>query len=336
MAVTGLSQSLDNTRDAAARLSDHGIATIGSVVTADNMNTNTHDVLTKNFYRIGPTNSDEVGAAANYIVAHNFRNVMLVEDTGSSDSYDRTLASAFKKKKEIPEMFTENYTEPGSGSTVTGTTRGQYLRAVFDGKHSEICDAHPDLIYFAGRGTDLLSFVTALSRDGACQSLPSVTVMTGDDVDNLVGTPLNLGNDIRVNILYTALGYPNEWNSFPKNSPYRQNYDDFATTFTRTYGFPVDDLTDASAMMENDAAVTSIKAAEADPGTNPSSIENFLSNIDCHSSVGGASGFIAFNDTGSQIDKAMPILRITSAGSPLQVDLAWSQGHPLDTSSTCS
>jgi hypothetical protein len=202
--------------------------------------------------------------------------------------------------------------------------------------HTAICGEQPDLIYFAGRGLDLRSFVAALSENGACL-LHSVTIMSGDDTDNLIGSRLPLSGDIHVQVLYTAVAYPGEWQDFSGDPAYQANYADFADEFTRTYRFPAGDLSDGGAMMDHDAVVTAVQAAQDDPGTDPASVANFLSTIDCHSAVPGASGFIAFaQNTGNQIDKAIPILQIAEDGSLRQVDLAWSQGHPLDMSTSCS
>ncbi|WP_158893349.1 ABC transporter substrate-binding protein [Amycolatopsis anabasis] len=337
MAVAGLGVSLDNTRKAAAALSRHGIATIGATVTADNVNTDVDNTRIKDFFRVGPTNSDEAHAAGNYVKKHGKQRVMLVADTNESDGYAATLASAFQEQPGVQVRYTKKY-DSLSGQPV-GTTRDQYLQKLFAGMHSDICTAQPDVIYFAGRGVDLRSFVTALSHDGACQQLSSVTVISGDDTSILVGAPLPLSGDIGVELLYTGLAYPGQWDLFsqdPAHPAYKKNYNHFIDEFS-AHGFSQTDLRDGAAMIEHDAVATAVKAAEENPSTHPKSITNFLSNIDCNSAVPGASGFIAFDQaTGNQLNKAMPILQIMANGQLGQVDLVWSRGHPLDTSMSCS
>jgi ABC-type branched-subunit amino acid transport system substrate-binding protein len=336
MAVTGVGVSLDNTRAAVAELSRNGIATVGATVTADNMNRDLDSNRIKNFFRVAPTNSDETSAAANYIAAHRYRRVMLVADTNESESYASTLAEAFQMQQKAPAQYTKKYSTEGLPSDVS---RDQTLRKLFAGIHNDICSAQPDAIYFAGRGVDLRSFVTALSDDGACQGLSSVTVISGDDTATLVGSPLPQSGDIGVHVLYTGLAYPEQWKLLaqdPAYATYLRNYQDFANSFLGTYGFSQGDLGDGSAMIQHDAVATAITAAQEDPSSEAKSLPNFLTNIDCNSPVPGATGFIAFApDTGNQVDKAMPILQILADGSMSAVGLVWSQGLPLDTSASC-
>jgi hypothetical protein len=118
---------------------------------------------------------------------------------------------------------------------------------------------------------------------------------------------------------------------------YQQNYTDFINAFTGTHEFEAAALADGSAMIEHDAVATAVKAAEDDPSASPRSVTNFVANIDCNSAVAGATGFIAFRqDSGNQIDKVLPILRIEADGAASPVDLVWSQGRPLDTSPSCT
>ncbi len=331
IAVTDLGQSLDNTRNAVAALSKAGIAAIGSSVTADDMNRGTDNARSKFFFRVGPTNSDEANAAANYIAAGHFHRIMLVKDLNVSDSYAATLTDAFQRQSRVRIQYTQQYYSPDSS---LGTNREQYLEEVFKGEHDTICDERPDLIYFTGRGVDLRSFVAALSSGGACL-LRSVTVMTGDDAARIIGSRLALSGDIAVKLLYTGLAYPGEWGT--GDSINQTNYADFARQFVDIYRFPPSDLADSGAIMEHDAVLTAVTAAMEDPATSPNSIANILFNFNCHSTIAGASGQIAFQpDTGNQIDKAMPILQLNTDGSVRQAGLAWSQGHPLNTSPSCS
>ncbi|SFW73499.1 ABC transporter substrate-binding protein [Amycolatopsis australiensis] len=337
-AVTGIGISLQNTRDAIAELSRHGIVTIGATVTADDLNTDADGKPIKNFFRVGPTNSDEAHAAVNYIAKLPKQRTMLVADVNEADTYAGTLAKAFTGQRLVPIAFSKKY--DSLEGQLTGTSRDGYLQKLFRGMHSDICNAQPDVIYFAGRGVDLRSFVHALSDDGACQGLRSVTVISGDDTATLVGSKLPLDGDIAVTPLYTALAYPDQWKMFTGNEAaltYQQNYTDFINAFTGTHEFTREDLSDGAAMIEHDAVATAVAAAERDPSSSSRSVTNFVAEIDCNSAVPGATGFIAFRqDGGNQIDKVLPILRIQADGTTAPVDLVWSQGRPLDTSPSCT
>ncbi|MGW3959477.1 ABC transporter substrate-binding protein [Amycolatopsis sp. NPDC005003] len=334
-AVTGLGISLSNVRDAIAALSEHNIVTIGATVTGDDLNFDAAHRPIRNFFRVGPTNTDEARAAVNYIAGLPNRRTMLVADVSDAEIYAATLARAFQQQNLVPVEFTKKYRLP---ARLTGANRHEYLLRLFSGMHSDICAAQPDVVYFAGRGVDLRSFITALAGDGACRQLPSVTVISGDDAATTVGSPLPLDGDIAVQPLYTALAYRDQWQKFvgdPASLTYRTNYTDFENRFTRNRFAPAD-LLDGAAMIEHDAAATAVKAAEDNPTRGYEGMANFVANIDCNSALPGATGFVAFRqEDGNQVDKALPILRLQANGTTSPDALVWSQGHPLDTTPTC-
>ncbi|MFK0248928.1 amino acid ABC transporter substrate-binding protein [Amycolatopsis azurea] len=335
VAVTDVGTSSENSRALVAELSQHGIATIGATVTADNMNTDPKGARIDNFFRVGPTNTDEARAAAGYIAAHGFQRVMMIHGVSKEDTYATTLAEAFKSSSKVPVVFTKTY----DVKPLADTSREAYLRGLFRSWHNDICGAKPDLIYFAGRGLDLGALVAALAGDGACEGLESVTVMTGDDASTLAGKPLELNKDIGVQLRYTALAYPDQWDMFtadPAHPTYKKNYDNFVAEFTGTHGFPKKELWDGAAMIEHDAVAAAVEAAVRNVSADPVSVANMVRSIDCNSSVPGATGFIAFDQaTGNQLDKALPILSIHPDGSVHPVDLVWSRGRPLNTAPDC-
>ncbi|ALG08790.1 amino acid ABC transporter substrate-binding protein [Kibdelosporangium phytohabitans] len=330
-AVVGIGMSVANSRAAVAELSRHGIATIGATITADSMNTDLSGKRIKNFFRVGPTNTDEANAAANYVAGQGYRRIMMIQDTNPGNIYATTLASAFARRADVRIEFTKKYESPDTEPT--GATREELLRRLFSGMHSDVCTGRPDLIYFAGRGVDVRSFVTALSGDGACQEIGEVTVMTGDDAATLVGRPLPLQGDIKARVLYTALAHPDQWKNFPQatsSAAYQTNYENFSAKFLDTHKFPADDLWDGTAIMLHDAVASAMRAAKDIPATDPSAVANFIANLDCNSAVPGASGFIAFDqDTGNQVNKAIPIVGITAEGTMNPVGLVWSKGTPV-------
>ena len=336
VAVTGIGQSLDTTRAAVASLSDAGIAVVGSDVTADNMNLapGPEGKRSTRFVRIAPTNTEEAKAAAKYIEQHGYHKLLLVKDMNEGDIYARTLANAFEANGSVKVDNTEPYQSPDELLNVA--TRRQLMAKRFADMHSDICAIRPDLIYFAGRGTDLGYFMAALSRSGAC-GLGPLDVITGDDASNLVGSQITMSGDLSFNVFYTALAYPDEWSSFPSTSDYVKGYQDFAAAFIGK-NFEDANLDDGQAMMAHDAVLVAVTATKADPAalTDPDTVAGSFVSFRCQHYVSGVSGLIAFDLDGNPIDKVMPILQLHADGTVTQKDLAWPTGQPLNpTLMTC-
>lgn len=331
--VAGIGQSTDITRAAVATLSSPptSISTIGSDVTADNMNKNPIDgTAIPDFFRVSPTNSDEARAAINYIRNHlaELKTVVLVKDTNPQDSYADTLASSFVRQAQdkVKIMATLPFTSPDNTSTTT-ENRSAELTTQFTQMHNNICLVHPDLVYFAGRGTDLVVFLQSL-QENFC-SLGSLRVITGDDASNVVGT---VKSGPYYTVLFTALANPHEWDKADPSSDQYQNYQKFLSAFINL-GFPRDDLDDGEAMMSHDAVFTAITAIRVDRNfavSDPSSVAGNLRALCGGNMVAGSSGFISIGGNGDAIDKAMPVVEVKSDGL-LQVDeIVWPNGIPLN------
>jgi ABC-type branched-subunit amino acid transport system substrate-binding protein len=336
-AVVGIGQSLETTRQAIAALSDSGIATIGSVVTADDMNTNLDGEHIVDFFRVSPTNTDEAQAMVSYLTAHGKRKVMLVHDLNEGDSYTRTLALAFVAAYETRTGTTISYTDPyrSPKRQLTGTARAVYMENRFARMLANVCVNRPDVIVFAGRSADLVAFMRALSEGGACD-LTSLDVVTGDDAANIAGEPLPASDHLKFRVFYTALAHGAQWDSSPPDSVNRANYDAFEQEFFRN-GFGSDDLADGHAMISHDAALTAIIAIRNNPlaTTDPSTLSDALLGLRCANTIPGASGAIALAPDGNPMNKAMPIIQIQPNGFLKQEGIIWPAGTPLDPLSTC-
>ena len=330
VAVVGLGQSLDSTRAAAASLSAADITVIGSQVTADDMNQDLAGHPIDNFFRVSPTNSEEVRAGVGYLRQRGYQHTLLVQDLNPADSYTRTLTKAFTAAMK-PE-FQSPYKAPPQ---LTGQTRADYMTNVFAQKYSNICADKPDVVYFAGRGSDLKYFLQALADGGTC-GLGPMDIVTGDDASSLVGVKdLALSKDIHV--YYTAIAHGGQWRAFPAGSEYVRNYDAFAKAFADN-GFPAADLDDGQAMSEHDAVFTAAVATRrAKDVATVNTVAPFVMQLQCKNPVGGATGYIAFPNTGGSdpVDKAMPIMQIHADGSATQEGLVWPSGTPLDPDTTC-
>jgi ABC-type branched-subunit amino acid transport system substrate-binding protein len=332
-AVIGIGQSLKTTREAIAALSASGIATIGSVITADDMNTGFDGKHLEHFFRVAPTNTDEARALVSYLVAKDKRKVMLVKDLNEEDSYSRTLASAFetayREKTGTTVPFTDRYRSPKKA--LTGVERAKYMEDRFAMMRANVCVNEPDVIVFAGRSADLTSFMRALSEGAPCV-ITSLDVLTGDDAANIAGDPLP--GSFRV--YYTALAHDAQWDSSPAGSVNRKNYDAFAQAFYRN-GFGSDDLADGHAMISHDAALTATTAIRLDPlaVSDPSTLSGTLIQFHCANSIPGASGPIELDSDGNPINKVMPMLRIRADGFLQQERLVWPEGAPRDPLAAC-
>lgn len=335
VAVTGIGQSLDNTRAAVAALSQDQITTIGSDVTADNMNKNLAGQLIPDFFRVAPDNTDEAAVAVRYINEHlHHPKIMLVYDQNPMDSYAQTLTTAFRARVGNRIRYTEPYTSPRK--SLIGTTRNRFMINVFGPVHRDICGEQPDFIYFAGRGRDLASFLQAMASSGFCPLPPTITLMTGDSASNIIGGRLPSGFPVR--LLFTALATGDEWPSLAKagTSPTllteAKNYSEFAAAFMQN-GFPFRDLVDGQAMMEHDAVLIAAVALRNNPATitDPEGVSGEVRQIRCGNTFSvGASGFIAFGKDGNPVDKVMPVLQINPDGTTTQQGLPEGPSGPLD------
>lgn len=335
VAVTGIGQSLDNTRRAVAALSRDQITTIGSDLTADNMNKDLTGHLIPDFFRVAPDNTDEANVAVRYINKHlHPLRIMLVYDQNPMDSYAQTLTTAFRTRLRNRVSFTEPYTSPMK--RLIGPNRNRFMINVFGPVHRDICNEKPDFIYFAGRGNDLASFLQAMASSGFCQLPPTITLMTGDSASNIIGERLPSGFPVR--LLFTALATGGEWSSSPNagKSPTllteERNYSEFAAAFTHD-GFLFRDLLDGQAMMEHDAVLIAAIALRNNPATitDPEGVTGEVRQIRCSNTFSvGASGFIAFGKDGNPVDKVMPVLQINPDGKTIQRGLPQGPSGPLD------
>lgn len=350
VAVTGIGQSLEETRQAAAALSEAKIAVVGSIVTADNMNYDLEGNLIQRFVRVAPLNSHQAQAAFTYMTAHSrYDKVMLVHDENPKDSYSQTLAEAFRVAYKDQHQQDVPYTEPyRSPDELVEVRRDEYMAQLFAKMHGDLCKIKPDLVYFAGRGADLKSFLDALFDSGACD-LNELDIVTGDSAAFLIDEELPSADHLRVNIYYTAMAYGDQWadeaakpgatDIVKKNLA---NYKQFEEAFTseKAYRFAKTDLVDGYAMMGHDAVLVAVKAVRINPVSIPelNTVADQFLHFRCRDFIPGASGAIYFDNKGNPVNKPMPILRVgmvEGKGSVEQVGLAWPKGAPSDPDAAC-
>src|SRR5262249_55760026 len=137
-----------------------------------------------------------------------------------------------------------------------GTTFFQMQRA--------ICDAKPEMIYFAGRSKDLQTFAETLT-DRECGDL-SIDILTGDGANHLAQRLAQPSRDrdrlqaalrARVAITYTGLAHPLEWDRASADAQQDANtFREFHTLFQGA--FHQEPLDDGQAMMGHDAVLAAV------------------------------------------------------------------------------
>ncbi len=348
--VIGLGQSTTASRRAAAALSDKAhLPVIGTTVTGDTMNIDpdTGRRIT-DFFRVTSTNTDAAIAAKQYLDQRSRAagSVAIVADNATSDDYTETLVAAAKKELSGARVY--NYTAPDS--LPQGVRRDEYLSQQFKLMHDNLCQNPPSAVFFAGRGSDLGTFVNSWIQGSACGG--PLTVISGDDASSAIDNKYvrQALKDNGMTVVYAATASPDEWGtgcggSGPGAQPpaTKVNYDHFWSDFTgrqdpctkaapisddhtATLHFPPGDLSNADAMLTYDAAVAAITVARQDLDlvfSDPESQVAVLHQFTCQNMVAGSSGWIAFDADGNPVDKPVPLLSIHPDGTTSQVRLFW-------------
>ncbi|MGH3961708.1 MAG: hypothetical protein ACRDRY_00385 [Pseudonocardiaceae bacterium] len=324
VAVAGLSESLDATKQAIRSLSNAGIPIIASRLTADDLST-TPGQPVRGLFQIAPTTSAQTAVAAGVLkpVA-----TLLVQDINQGDAYTNALA----------EQFRTVFTSPPTGKLLEPERYDSALPGVgnaFVQMMSNICIKQPAAIYYAGRGASLPGFLAALAGR-PCQQL-KIDLFTASNAVNLTTTlrqQLAAGNqdgiaaNLRANITlhYTGLAHPGGWSDQQRFLPAstRIFQQDCATCFTLV--FPQEQLDDGSAIISYDALLVAIRAirsgisqqsnAPFDPtALTPGAMLQQMFRINQAAPVHGASGPTAFDEQGKPIDKPIPILQLNPDGT---------------------
>jgi ABC-type branched-subunit amino acid transport system substrate-binding protein len=320
VAVTGLGPSTDENRAAVDLLSKQGIAMVASTMTA----TSIKDI--HNFVRVSPTNVDEAYAAAAYLKRQKFRTAVVVQDAAKGNLYATTLGSEFTR------AF------PDAGHRLVAETM-TYDSSVVNAWESEmnfmssqLCDEEPQVIYFAGRGTQLMRFLNALSNR-ACQKV-EFTVIAGDDTTNLTAEQLAAAAKKRVEVLYTGLAHPDMYRTNPEAvSAPSAAY--FAEGGFLDKEFPNNSREDGQAIMAHDAVLTAARgiqmaAREGKVTVTGDAVARMFHQMNGGQQVPGASGFLSFQNNGNPRDKAVPVLRLTAQGRAEFVEASAARGKPQE------
>ncbi|MFJ9343135.1 branched-chain amino acid ABC transporter substrate-binding protein [Streptomyces sp. NPDC101733] len=318
VAVAGLGPSNDENLAAIRRLSEHGIAMVGATVTATNIQG------IDNFVRIAPTNEDEAYAGAGYLKRHGIATAVVIQDVAKGDLYASTLGTAFTKAfqdgdkhKLVAERMTYD-------SSVSSAWQNE-LRYM----PGQLCQQHPQLVYFAGRGQHLTHFLDALANRSCTDQ--RFTVFTGDDTTNLSPEQLARAAGTGIEVLYTGLSHPDMYRSAPQtvSAPSAKN---FQPGGLLDQWFPRDPREDGGALMGHDAVLAAAHgiqmAARWQGQVVGDAVARMFHQMDGSQQVPGAGGFISFQNNGNPRNKAVPILRLNAKGQVEFVEVSAAEGKP--------
>lgn len=328
VAVIGLDQSLPGVEAAVDGLGRAGIPMVAGRLVADSFGV---DAVNKGFFAVAPPVHDQVAAAARYLSGRASR-PLLVEDTTNTDLYGRDVADQFKtqfaaasKAGPLPPPVPFNSSLPG-------------LQTAFAGVLPAVCTLKPDVVFYAGRGTNLADFVRELGVR-PCPQVP-VTVFTlsdGRQLANAVAAENASGSEIEhqlnaamtdapgvsgVRVLLTAQAHPAVWSNQqlePLQSHAVLN-GQFATAFPQQ--FPDEQVVDdgGDVIMGHDAMqvvveaiVRSRPAQSSDPVTD-GLVRQALGSITPYAPINSASGPIAYTEAGFPVGKNIPVTEISAFG----------------------
>jgi ABC-type branched-subunit amino acid transport system substrate-binding protein len=324
VAVAGLSESLDATKQAIRSLSDAGIPMIASRLTADDLSTTPGEPV-RGLFQIAPTTSTQTAVAARVLkpVA-----TLLVQDINRGDAYTNTLA----------EQFRTVFTTPPAGKLLEPERYDSSLPAVdntFVQMMSNICIKQPAAIYYAGRGASLPGFLAALAGR-PCPQL-KIDLFTGSNAVNLTAilrqqlaadNQNGIAANLRANITlhYTGLAHPGVWSDQQRFLPAATRIFQQDCAICVTQVFPQEQLDDGSAIIGYDAllvATRAIRSGVSQQGNapvdaialTPGAVLQQMFRINRAAPVNGASGPIAFDEQGKPIDKPTPILQLNPDGT---------------------
>ncbi|MGH3569270.1 MAG: hypothetical protein ACRDRH_25255 [Pseudonocardia sp.] len=313
--VIGLGVSIEATQNAARRLSESNIPMAATLATADQLNYDVHP----GFVRVTPSNRDQTLALKAYLAQKELKMAILVQDgnpdlfvESTKENFNELLLDLFTKDLP-PQTFTG--TPAGRLSTVTATT--------FDLNVANICGAQPPppVVLFAGRKTDLPSFLASLEVR-SCRDTPITVVTVGSNsgvLDSgesaLQETALSEANIV---VALAGVADPQRWEADIAGQP--AGFSKFRSSFLKD--FASQDLADGEAILTHDALLTVARAIRladtATPGESvPSSAEVSaqMPNLNLQYSIPGAGGTLSYStrgadetDTGNPCGKLIPML----------------------------
>ncbi|MER7080743.1 ABC-type branched-chain amino acid transport system, substrate-binding protein [Saccharopolyspora kobensis] len=318
VAVTGLGQSHEGTKQAIDRLAALGMPMVGATITADVFTEQEKAGEFSGLLRVAPSNTEQVQAVVRRLTGS--RRAMLVQDENQSDLLASNLAKAFEQVYPASTggelLRAETYNSKLDDATGTGL--GSNANA-FAPMVRNICVAQPDVLFFSGRYRDLKGLLEALGRRW-CPQL-EIRVLTLDSVVDIAGVEEIRGAlSPNTTLEYTHLSSPAAWRADPQAfDPNVVGY--FRETYSRE--FPDDSAGDGMAATSFDAVGVAVTAIRRAGGTGrdvslvtPESVTSQFHRMHGVEAVAGASGWLSFDCVGHPEDKAVSVFTLTPGKVP--------------------
>jgi hypothetical protein len=317
VAVVGLAISTEASRDAALRLSEHGIPLVAASASADGLN----DSTVPGLIRVTASNTDFVTALRHYIRGReDLRTAVLVHDQRAPDLHVATLTAAFREL--LAEELGHRPDQPFQGVTVDA----EAPRALFDAAVRNICQAGPrqttpDMVLFSGRTGDLGAFLEAL-HNRPCRDAPIsvLFVETGPVIDAAEEERLARNN---ITVVQASAMDPSWYAEDGAEPPrgYRPFVEEYRTRLPHVAD-PGAALENGYAIANHDALATAVRAIRVSHAEDPQAPMTgarvrhafFLLHLD--NAVEGAGGTLSFTTDrqGDPGGKPVPVIE-TPAGA---------------------
>ncbi|MGW0806625.1 ABC transporter substrate-binding protein [Nonomuraea sp. NPDC002799] len=303
VAVAGLGRSTSSTLESLKLLATKNLGMVGDAISSDAID----NTKVRGFVRVNPRVSEQLTLLAKYVGdAKQWRTATLIHSAKPGDFYADSLAAGFKQHVRKLWDAGGNIAYPFSDPP------GNQWQIIM----SNLCARKPDLIFYAGRGSDLGAFVRSLSETGEC--LRPVTIVTGSDTVRLSAEQLPAGTFDAIQLIYVPLAEPSLLDCAAN-----QSYQRLLETY-RGLGFDKEHLGTGWGIMAHDAVLAAAQAVRRaagpsgkDPVT-PGDVAGILRLFaQPNTAVSGASGRVMFDSaTGNRLGLRLPVLRFRQGGTP--------------------
>ncbi|REE97106.1 hypothetical protein [Thermomonospora umbrina] len=319
-AVTGLGLSQKETLDTAHELSKVSMPMVGSVITADTLNS----TRVRGLVAVNPRTGEQVSVLRQYLrTVPAIRRIMLVSSGDPDDLYTTSLVDAFK-------LHLGDYSD---GSEYPfGPTPGDEFNTIVKNLCSQDGEP-PDAVFYAGRARDLPTFVEYLAKR-SCHP-ERITILSGSDAVRLtLDIPDNakMGEYLTrahnpISVIYAPLVEPSLLEDPPGRPGHdgenlKQNYADFVRSYQQL-GFHPGRLNSAWGIMAHDSVLLAVGAIRLVKNPQqgglplPAEVRNQLYLISTSAtSVPGASGPLTISSAGDRKNVRLPVLQLVIGSTP--------------------
>ncbi|MFI7636192.1 ABC transporter substrate-binding protein [Nonomuraea sp. NPDC049400] len=323
VAVAGLGRSTSSTLESLKLLATKNLAMVGDAVTSDAIDS----TKVRGFVRVNPRVSEQVRLLAEHVGdsaesaagGKRWRTAALIHSAKPGDFYADSLAAAFK------QHLKKQWEAGGNVDYPFSDPPGNQWQIIM----SNLCARPPDMIFYAGRGSDLRAFVSSLGESGKC--LGQVKIVTGSDAVRLKAEQFPASTFDAISLIYAPLVEP-----LLLDCTDNQSYQRLLEAY-RDLGFDKEHLATGWGIMAHDAVLTAAQAVRRaaggsgkDPVT-PGDVAGFLPLFaQPNTAVSGASGPVMFDSaTGNRLRLQLPVLQFRQGGPPdVLSDPRQSKEHP--------